>query len=209
MSSKKCDAAFKKEILLQCYNALEKAGFSRFSKFNADWKIDNSFNCWVGLNSALYPDRVELTLNVGLHVKPIEELFCEMDNGEYSTEYDRKIATHSVSVGMLDAVSDEEPAFSFSPEQDQFFISSECERLARLYSTAGLEYAKSIASYGKLAPLIKDQVDTLGGNPERYACCLYLMGCKSDAINFLLEFPEEYKKYIKGFSIPFLKELNQ
>ena len=40
-------------------------------------------------------------------------------------------------------------------------MSSECERLALLYAGEGIKYAKSIASYESLAPLIEGNVGTL------------------------------------------------
>ena len=206
MSDRKCNAAFKKQILLQCYDALEAEGFTRFDKFGVDWPLDDSFHCWVGLNSALYSDRVELVPNVGLHVTSIEQLFCELDKGEYATDYDRGVATYAVNLGTIDDVADER-AFAFGPEQSESFIKSECERLAKLYATGGLNYARSIASYEALKPLLKEQVDTLGGNPERFASCLYFMGRESEARDFLISFPEQYKNFIQGFAAPFLEKI--
>lgn len=201
-----CDAAFKNRILLECYDTLEKHGFTRFSKLGVDYPIHDGFHCWVGLNVALYPDRVDLVPNVGLHVVPIEEMVCTLDKGEYATNYDRGVATYSVNIGELASVGDER-AFAFSPQQSDSFISSECERLALLYATEGIKYAKSIASYESIVPLLKENVGTLGGNPERLAACLYMVGKKVEAMEFLKTFPEQYKGYIKGFSVPFLEKV--
>lgn len=200
------DSAFKKRVLLVCYDALERYGFTRFEKFGVDYPIRDGFHCWVGLNAALYPDRVEIVPNVGLHVAPIEEMVCALDEGEYATEYDRGLATYSVNVGELRSVRDER-AFAFAPQQNDSFISSECDRLASLYATKGLEYAKSIASYKALAPLLEENVNMLGGNPERFAVCLYMMGKKEEARVFLNTFPDKYKEFIKGFSIPFIEKV--
>lgn len=201
-----CDTAFKKRILLECYDALESYGFYRYRKTGIDYSINDDFSCWVGLNSALYPDRVELVPNVGLHVAPIEEMICALDKGEFATRYDRSVATYSINIGELEALGGER-AFAFSPKQSDSFITAECSRLASLYATEGIKYAKSIANYELLAPLLSKKVNTLGGNPERYASCLYLMGRIKDAHDFLLFFPDQYKEYIKGFSIPFLAKL--
>ena len=205
-NSTDCDAAFKKRIMLECFDAFERYGFTRFRKFDVDFPIHDGFHCWVGLNTALYPDKVELTPNIGLHVVPIEKMVCALDKGEYATEYDRGIATYAVNIGELDSVGNER-AFAFSPQQSDSFIYSECDRLASIYATSGLQYTKSIASYESLAPLIKKRVSILGGNPERYAACLYLMGRKAEAQEFLNTFPEQYKEFIKGFSIPFLQRI--
>jgi len=201
-----CDAAFKNRVLLECYDVLESRGFTRFRKHDVDWPIHDGFYCWVGLNSALYPDRVELVPNVGVHVVPIHKMICELDNGEYARNYDRGVATFAINIGELDSVG-EERAFVFSSQQSDSFISSECNRLASLYATEGFQYAKSIASYESLAPLLEENVSTLGGNPERFAACLYMMGKKVEAREFLNTFPEQYKEFIKGFSIPFLEKV--
>jgi hypothetical protein len=200
------DYVFKERILLECYDALEKHGFTRFSKLGVDYPIHDGFHCWVGINVAQCSDRVELVPNVGLHVVPIEEMVCTLDKGEYATDYDRGVATYSINIGELASLGDER-AFSFSHQQSDYFIYTECERLAVLYATEGLRYAKSIASYEYLVPLLKENVGTLGGNPERLAACLYLMGKKLEAMEFLSSFPEKYKEYIKGFSVPFLEKV--
>lgn len=203
MGNRKCNAAFKRSILLQCYDAMEAEGFTRFDRLGVDWPLDSNFHCWIGLNAALYPDRVELVPNVGLHVTSIEQLFCTLDEGEYSTKYNRGIATYAINLGSIDEIADER-AFTFGPEQSEFFVQSECARLAKIYATFGLDYVKSIASYEALEPLLKEQVETLGGNPERFASCLYFMGREGEAKDFLINFPEKYKKFIQGFSLPFL-----
>jgi hypothetical protein len=49
----------------------------------------------------------------------------------------------------------------------------------------------------------------LGGYPERVASCLYLMGRKAEAREFIENFPEKYREYIEGFATPFLELLHQ
>ena len=199
-----CDGPFKKRIQLECYGALERHGFSRFRSMGVDYPIHEGFHCWVGLNAALFPDRVEMAPNVGLHVPPIERMICALDKGAYARKYDRGVATYSLNIGELDSIRDER-AFAFSPEQSDAFISAECERLASIYEFHGLKYARSIASFQSLAPLLEEQVGSLGGNPERFAVCLYMLGRKVEAEDFLDAFPEDLKPYIEGFSIPFVK----
>ena len=94
-----CDEVFKERVLIKCYDTFENHGFTRFRKFGVDYPIHDGFHCWVGLNVALYPDRVELVPNVGLHVVPIEEMICSLDKGEYATEYDRGVGPYSINIG--------------------------------------------------------------------------------------------------------------
>ncbi len=202
----KCDAAFKKQILSKCYDALESIGFTRFNKNGVDWPLGEGFNCWVGLNSALHSDRVELVPNIGLHVEPVERMIFETDQSGNFPKYNRKVATYAFNIGTIDSISDE-PAFAFSPNQSNSFLESECERLAYLYTNNGLEYVRTLASYDALAPLLKEYVNSLGGNPERYAVCLYLLGLKHESMNFLENFPEQYKSYIQGFAVPFIAKI--
>lgn len=202
----RCDAQFKKAVMLKVYDAFEAAGFTRFRKEGVDWPLHDGFHAWVGLNTALYPDRVDITPNVGVHVVPIHKLYTSLDKGKYVTPYDRRVATYAINIGTLDAAGDER-AFAFGPQQSEAFIDAECRRLARIYATAGLEYARSIASYEALLPLLQENVDSLGGYPERVACCLYLMGRKTEARQFVEEFLERHRDYFEGFAVPFLAML--
>jgi hypothetical protein len=57
MLTGKCDSAFKKVIMLQCYDALERAGFTRYRKEGVDWPLYDGFHAWLGLNTAIHHDR--------------------------------------------------------------------------------------------------------------------------------------------------------
>lgn len=205
--SNNCDANFKKEILRSCYLALEEEGFTRFDEFNVDWPFDENFHCWVGINSALYPDRVELTPNVGVHVVSIQKLICSLDNGPYARQYNRGVATYALNIGKISGAK-KERAFAFNAQQSDTFIKSECARLAKIFSTFGLDYAKSIASYNALKPLLKQHVNSLGEYPERYASCLHFLGLDNEAKEFLTNFPEQYREFIQGFSEPFIESIS-
>lgn len=203
----RCDAQFKKAVMLKVYDAFEAAGFTRFRKEDVDWPLHDGFHAWVGLNTALYPDRVDITPNVGVHVVPIEKL-CALRGGKYPYKYDRGVATYAINIGMLDAVGDER-AFAFGPQQSEAFIEAECRRLAQIYATAGLDYARSIASYEALLPLFQEYVDSLGLYPERVASCLYLMGRKAEAREFVVGFLDGHRDYFEGFAAPFLAKLDE
>lgn len=180
----------------------------RFRKEGVDLPLYDGFHVWVGLAMGLERDRVDIYPNVGLHIVPIHKLYTELDRGSYQTKYDRRVATYSISLGMLDAVGDER-AFAFAPHQSEGFIEAECKRLARLYATAGVDYARSIASYEALLPLLQQNVNTLGGFPERVASCLYLMGRKQEAKTFAEEFLTRKRDYFEGFAKPFLEMLEK
>lgn len=193
-----CNAAFKKAVRLKCYDALEREGFTRFAKEGVDWPLRDGFHCWVGLNTGLYPDRVEINPFVGVHVVPIAKL--RVLEGR---KYDRRIATYAIHMGELPGAQDEQ-AFAFTTTQSDFFVTSETQRLARLYATVGLDYAQSIASYESLLPLLKGRLQMLGGYPESVACCLFLMGQSSEAYTFVKDFLAQEPSYFGSFAIPFL-----
>lgn len=204
----RCDAKFQKRIRLKCFDALEAEGFTRYRKESVDRPMHDGFHAWVGLNTGLYPDRVAFEPHVGVHVVPIEKL-ASMKSGKYPRKYDRRVATYAIHLGKLNTIGEDQRAFAFAPQQSDEFIDSECRRLAHLYATAGLDYTRSIASYEALLPLLQERVDMLGGYPESVASCLYLMGRKAEAREFIENFPEKYREYIEGFATPFLELLDQ
>jgi hypothetical protein len=195
----RCDAAFKKSILLRCYDALEQEGFQRFRKEDVDWPIHDGFHCWIGLNTGLYSEYVEISPFIGVHVVPIAKL-----RGLEGRKYSRSVATYAIHMGEIASASDE-PAFVFTRDQSDSFIESEARRLAELYATVGLEYACSIASYEALLPLLEDRLDRRGGYPESVAACLYLMGRVTEARAFAEEFLAKEPNYFRDFAEPFLK----
>jgi hypothetical protein len=198
----RCDAAFKTAVVIACCDALEREGFTRFRKENVDWPIANGFHCWVGLNTGLYPDFVEINPFVGLHVVPIDKLWAKLKRGKYPGNYSRSVATYARHMGEL---APHVPAFEFTLSTD---VPTEARRLAQLYATVGLEFAKAIADYESLLPLLRERIDMLGAYPERVASCLYLMGRKADARKFVEEFLPAHQDYFAGFATPFLRKLD-
>lgn len=201
--SEQCDAAFKEAVLSKCFDALAAAGFTRYRKEAADWELANGFHCWIGLNTGLRAESVDVNPFVGVHVVPIEKLWTAMKSGKYPGKYSRGHATYARHMGEL---TPNEGAFRFTRKTD---VEAEAARLAKLYATAGLSYAKSIGSYERLLPLLQDRVDTLGAYPERVASCLYLMSRKDEARAFVEKFLPEHHNYFEGFAIPFLKFLDR
>jgi hypothetical protein len=196
-SGKRCDAAFKQSILLKSYDALEAAGFTRYRKHGVDWPMENGFHCWVGLNSALESEYVEINPFVGVHVVPVEKL-ATIKEGR---KYDRSVATYAVHMGKL---APDERAFRFTKDID---ITEEAQRLAQFYVDVGLTYALTIGNYEILLPLLQERVPMLGGYPESTAACLYLMGKKDEARSFVENFLGGHEEYFLSFAGPFLKLL--
>lgn len=201
-----CNAAFRDTIVSHALDALQRIGFTRFRKSNVDWPLHDGFHAWVGLNTGLYPDCVNLEPFVGIHVVQIAKLYNGLDKGRYQTRYSRSVATYAVHMGELDAVKDV-AVFEFTPEQSDGFIQSELERMADLYATVGLDFARSLASYEALLPLLRERVPMLGGYPQRVASCLYLMRRKAKARQFVEEFLPLHRNVFEGFAVPFLAKL--
>ena len=192
-----CDAEFKQHVLRKCYEALAAVGFLRYRKENVDWPYDKDFHAWVGLNTGLYDERVEVNPFVGIHAVPIMKLYTTLEGRKYT----RSVATYAIHMGeLVPNVS----GFEFTHETN---IEKEAERLAQLYLNHGLSYAQSVASYELLLPLLQERVDMLGAYPERVASCLYLMGRIEDARNFTESFLAKNRAYFEGFAIPFLKKI--
>jgi hypothetical protein len=194
----RCDAEFKKAVVLACCDALERHGFTRFKKENVDWPLVDGFHCWVGLNTGLYPDFVDINPFVGVHVVPIMKFYTALEGRKYA----RTTATYARHMGEL---APHVPAFEFTLSTD---VPTEARRLAQLYATVGLEFAKAIADYESLLPLLRERIDMLGAYPERVASCLYLMGRKADARKFVEEFLPAHQDYFAGFATPFLRKLD-
>lgn len=199
----RCDAEFKKRVMDACYDALDRQKFTRFRRAAVDWPLDNGFHCWVGLNTSLRAEFVEINPFTGLHVVPIEKLWTSLKQGPYPGKYNRSTATYARHLGEL---TPDVRVFRFDRSTD---IGSEAARLARLYATVGLAFAKAISDYESLLPLLRQRIDMLGAYPERYACCLYLMERKEEARAFVKDFLPSHRSYFEGFSTPFLRLLDE
>lgn len=197
-----CDAAFKQAVLLKCYDALEATGFTRYRKQDVDWPMEHGFHCWVGLNTGLEKEHLDINPFVGVHVVPIDKLWGRLDTGKYAVKYNRGVATYALHMGEL---APKESIFRFTRQSD---VAGEADRLARLYADVGLPYALSISTYERLLPLLRERVPMLGAYPERVASCLYLMGRKEEARSFAEEFLQDHRDYFEGFAVPFLKMLS-
>ncbi len=197
------DSQFQRQILEACFDAFELAGFTRFRKRGVDWPLSNAFHCWFGLNCGLSAHHLNINPFVGVHVVPIEKMWTSVKRGEYAAKYDRGVATYAIHSGEL---VPNEPIFRFAPESS---ARPNVERLVRLYEDFGKPFSQSIAQYHRLLPLLRERAGTLGGNPERLACCLYLMGMKDEARSVTQSFLASHERYFEGFAVPFLEKLTR
>jgi hypothetical protein len=198
------DRLFKKHVRDTCLVALADAGFVRYRKDCVDWPLRSGFFCWTGLNDGQYADRIEVNPFVGVHVVQLEQLWTALVGQKYPGQYGRS-ASYAVHMGEL-PLANEEKAFHFTLTTD---VKGEAKRLAQCYVNFGLPYAKSIANYDALLPLLKSRADMLGAYPERVACCLYLMGNVDEAKTFTKGFLKKEPEYFERFAIPFLDKLKK
>lgn len=198
------DAKFAAAVIQQCLVALVARGFRRVRKDKVDWPIDADFSSWVGLNRGLHVDRVTVNPFVGLHAIRIEMEVARLDGEKYPGPHG-PFATYALHLGELDRIGDAQ-AFAFAPSQRSSFIDAECDRLAELFYSVGLEYSRSIASYNALLPLLQQRVNSLGGAPERLACCLRMMRRDSEAESFVRDFMNGEPDYFEPFGNAFLDD---
>jgi len=168
-----------------------------------DWPLENGFHCWVGLNAGLYAEYVEINPFCGVHSVGIEKLWTSLKSGKYPTKYDRGIATYAIHLGKI---APDERVFRFRRDNN---LKAEANRLADLYVGAGLPFAKSLASYEALLPHLRDRVEMLGGYPERFASCLFLMGRVEEARSFAKNFLSGHRDSFEGFAAPFLEMIER
>lgn len=195
----KVDKAFRHEAKALCYDALESAGFTRYRTQGVDWPLHNGFHAWVGLNEGWDDEYFEINPFIGIHVIQVERLWTSIKGSKYS----RGSATYAVHMGEL---APNEVAFRFYPTTD---LRSEALRLAELYRDTGLSYARKIASYDALLPLLKERVDMLGAYPERVCCCLHLMGRDEEARSFAESFGLKEPEFFERFSVAFRAMLDE
>lgn len=203
----KCDTLFKNRIVLECCEALEQTGFTRYRKDRVDWPLFNGFHCWVGLNAGIYSDHVFIDPFIGIHVVQIEKMWSGLQVGKYPTKYSRGLATYAVHIGELEGLRNE-PAFVFYPHQSGSHLGDEIARLAQICAGCGLSFSKSIASYEALLPLLEARTPQLGGYPQRFVSCLYLMGRKRESREFVESFLPTHRDAFEGFAGPFLAKLD-
>jgi hypothetical protein len=147
----------------------------------------------------LKKDHLAINPLVGVHVAPITRFCAVIERKKYS----RSAMTYALDMGELKA---REPIFRFTPHSN---IDAVVARLVSLYVSVGLAYAKSIANYKSLLPLLQSRVGMLGQYPERTVACLYLMDRKDEARSFTEKFLTQNRDYFNGFAVPFKNLLDR
>ncbi len=196
---KKCKAKFRDEAAKACLLSLEKKGFTRHSKGWVDFPFNDEFFRWVGLNTGLNADFARFNPFIGIHAPKINKLCAKLESRSYS----RSVATYARHIAQINPDVRE---IKFRVDED---VEKEADYLASAVSDAIATFSRSIASYEELCPLLKGRLHWLGGFPERYACCLHLLGKNREAIDFVQKFsgenpvcfdgqPEAYASYFKS-----------
>lgn len=157
------------------------------------------FHGWVGLNTALYSDYVEINPFVGIHSIEIERLWTSLKGSIKKTRYDRAVSTYAVH---FSAILPQINSFKFYSASD---ITVKAEELAKLYAIDGIEFSKSLSSYEVLRDRLYERVPLLGAYPERYACCLLLLEQKAQASEFVASFVKKNPNYFPNFDQVFGK----
>jgi hypothetical protein len=193
--------------LAACYRALARSGFIRHAPDALDWPLSPSFHVWLGLHArrvaATDPDLVEVEPWIGIHAVTVERLWTRLKVGPYRSTYRRHVATFAVP--LLPLGSEAEPCLLSAAVADRAVLS----RLVDLCRRVGLPFALSIASLDALAPLLEDRTEALGGNPERLASMLLLMGRDGEARRFIEAFRVRHPGYFGGFAGPALALLDK
>ena len=179
------DNTFIKTIDDACDKALCALGAKRPRRGSRFFELSEDVLCWIGLNQGRHDDFVRINPNVGVHVVPLMKLESEFDGEKYKKG---RFATLSVHLGELCPDVD---VFEFYEGSD---IEAEANRLAQSIVEYGLPYAKQYLSMKSILPVLKSQIPSLGGYPERYAIALHLSGKDDEARQFI----EERKTYYRA-----------
>lgn len=207
VSTVTCDSQFKQRVLTCCYDSMEDAGFRRTRKHDADWHLNPEFDAWVGLNTALDPQRLEINPFVGVHAPVLERLWMDLSRLRYPGRYGRS-ATYAKHIGELETAQ-RERTFIFEAHSTEHAIRAEAQRLARLLRTTGIDYARAIASYDALLPLMYERAPMLGGYPQRICCCLYLMDRPTEARALAGQWASEEPDAFGSFAETFIEYLDR
>jgi hypothetical protein len=181
---------------------LKEAGFTEYRRNAVDHDLENGFRCWVGLNCGQSRNSVQINPFVGVHSVPIEKLWTGLKAGKYPGKCSRGVATVARHMGELQP---DEAVFRFDQRTD---LIAESRRLAMSYCSVGLPFARSIATYSALLPMLQQRVETLGAYPERLASCLILLGRQEEVLAFVHDFAARHHDYFEGFAAPFIERIS-
>jgi hypothetical protein len=195
---------FAREALLaSCHRALARSGFIRYEPSKLDWPLSAHFHAWIRLNIRDTDEGHEIEPLIGLHAVAIERLWTTLKTGPYRSFYRRDLVTIAEPLRQIAHLSD--PILVPRGRRRREAIS----RLVALYRTAGLDWASRLAEYDALEQALRPRVESLGGNPERLALCLFMSGRIEEAQSFVATFLDRRRSYFAGFAEPFAEILGQ
>lgn len=158
-----------------CLKAMERIGVSKKGSIRS-LPIAPDFSGWIGLNVGKHAEFIRINPFVGIHCVPVMQMVAQARGKKYRPN---EIPTFPVFLGTL---CPDVEQFIFSDETN---VEREAERLTSCIEEFGVPYLHSIANLSSLLPLLKEQVRSLGGYPQRYAAALYLSGKPREAIEFI------------------------
>lgn len=179
--------------------ALVARGLTRLRKRRVGVDFGGGFFSWCGLNFKPNDNGFTAHVFVGVHCVQLERTWTSLKRVKYVTQYSMDLAT--VSIGIDRVVELRRGDLSISPDS----YSGDIARVAEFISGHGLEYCKNIANYDSILLELGKRVHILAGVPEKYACCLYLMGKEAEAAAFIKEFSRGNANYLQDFTANFLK----
>jgi hypothetical protein len=189
----RCDA-----VRAACYRSLARSGFVRYERWSIDWPFDEHFHCWARINVRESDRECEVEPMIGIHAARIERGWTALKVGRYRAVYRRDLAT--IACSLLPVAGLAGPLTIRRHEAGM----ADVEKLVDLYRGVGLDFARGMAAYEALAPMLRERVGSLGGNPERLAFCLHLLDRRDEAIAFVSEFARTRPAYFEGFAEPFI-----
>lgn len=174
MAQKEFIAKVNSEIEAELVNR----GFRQLRKGRVAFLLSEDMLGWIGLNRGVHPGMVRINPFVGIHSIAVMSSYASYANEKYVKG---DLATYAVHLGSLI------PSFApFEFYQDQA-VSPTVVRLVDSVMGYGLPFMRSLAGYSPLLELIKPEIYTLGGNPQKYTMLLWLAGRKEEAIKFAEE----------------------
>jgi hypothetical protein len=167
-----------KTVIDACYAALAELGIQK-KYLGGILPLNADFLGTIGLASGVHADVIRVHPSIGIHCIPLMKLVDAAVGEKYQKG---RFPTISFPLGVT---CPDIAQFHFKHDAD---ILPESARLAATIKQYGIPYIHNLASYSELIPHLRQRVESLGGNPERYAVALYLSGDRDSAFSFLDEF---------------------
>lgn len=177
---------FKKVVFNECEEQFKLQNFLVPRKLCVLLPFNDQFIGWVGMNSAVNNDSVEINPFVGIHCPGIFEIEEKLLDLKY------KFGSSATTAIHLGEICPEVRAFHFYSSEPES-VKIEAERLVSTIVKFGVPYMHSISSYKALIPLLKERVNMLGGFPESYAIALF----KNNELEKCIEFLEAHTQKIQ------------